>query len=240
MLRIAVCDDSTDALHQIESLILKWNSGFELKIHLFEDGDSLIQNHFLHPFDIIFLDVVMPLLSGIETAREIRAKDKSVQIVFLTSSIEYAYESYSVKAFNYLLKPAEADKFYECLDELVSMMKNSSKSIVIVSSGRTHRIGLHDVEIIEAMNKQVLITMKDGTKHFTNEPLYQIEKQFLESNQFFKCHRSYIVNLALIDSYSSKEVLMHSGAEIPLSRGLHKEFENAYFSALFGNEGDES
>ncbi len=240
MMRIAVCDDSSDALHQIESLILKRKSDFEFKLYLFEDGDSLIQHHLSNPFDVIFLDVVMPLLSGIEAAREIRLKDKSVQIVFLTSSIEYAYESYSVKAFNYLLKPVDENRFYECLDELVSLINESSKSIVIVSSGRTQRIFIHDAEMIEAQNKQVLITMKDGTKHFANVPLYQIEKHFLSSHQFFKCHRSYIVNLALIDSYSSKEVLMHSGAEIPLSRGLYKEFENAYFAALFGNEGDDS
>ena len=74
---------------------------------------------FQKPFDIILLDVVMPLLNGIEAANELREKDKNVKIVFLTSSPEFAVASYTVKASNYLLKPVEPAKLFACLDELI-------------------------------------------------------------------------------------------------------------------------
>ena len=104
MIRIAICDDSSAFLHQTKFMIDHWdNYPQNITTELFEDGDTLILAHSKRPFDIILLDVVMPLLNGIDAAKELRRKDKTVKIVFLTSSAEFAVDSYTVKASNFFV-----------------------------------------------------------------------------------------------------------------------------------------
>ena len=119
MFRIAICDDEPVFSAQIDAIISHWPARpAGVRTEIFHDGDSLIRAHEEMPFDIILLDVLMPLLNGIETAAEIRSKDKNVKIVFLTSTPEFALDSYSVKASNYLLKPVDPARLLECLSSL--------------------------------------------------------------------------------------------------------------------------
>jgi len=103
MIRIAVCDDEPFFQDNILELIKNSPKSIEYSTDCFDNGDSLIKAHTKTPYDIIFLDIVMPLFNGLEAAKEIREQDKNVKIVFLTTSTDYAVESYTVKATNYLL-----------------------------------------------------------------------------------------------------------------------------------------
>ncbi|MBQ8474371.1 MAG: response regulator transcription factor [Clostridia bacterium] len=235
MIRIAVCDDSVMFLHQIKQNIDSWkNAPASIHLDVFENGDSLIRAHSNSPYDIILLDIVMPLINGLETAKEIREKDKNVKLVFLTSSPEFALESYSVKASNYILKPLDHFKFTACLTELIEEIKDKQKCIHLKSGDTFYRVELSVIEYAEAQNKNVLFYLSDGRCIKTAEPLYTYEKYLNAEERFFKCHRSYIVNMDFINTYTQKEIKMHSGDVIPISRNSAKDFENAYFSAVFG------
>ena len=132
MLRVAICDDMQDFLARANSLVSAWKEdNDDVVVDLFSDGDSLIDAHVKNPFDIILLDIVMPLMNGIDTAAQIRKSDKSVKLVFLTSSPEFAIESYSVHANGYLLKPIDKDKLYACLDELYTDISEGTKYITV-------------------------------------------------------------------------------------------------------------
>ena len=241
MLKIAICDDDKAFLFQIKSFIQHWgNQPNNLIIQTFEDGDTLIHAHTASPFDIIILDVVMPLLNGIETAREIREHDKSVKLAFLTSSPEFAVESYTVKANNYLLKPIDPLKLYYCLDEFQTEIKQTTQTIIIKTNNAVQKVELNSIEYMEAQNKHVLFVLSDGRTIQGIEPLYAYEDKLMFIDGFFKCHRSYIVNLHHIDTYTPKEIKMRSGCLIPISRKCHHEFETAYFSCIFGKAGEES
>ncbi len=238
-LRIAVCDDGLDFLAHAKTLLAAWHPQMDTVVtEFFEDGDALIHAHTSAPFDIILLDVVMPLLNGIEAAREIRQHDKSVRIVFLTSSPEFAVDSYTVKASNYLLKPLDAKKLYRCLDELTEELRQNARSITVRGVHVVQRVELARIEYVEAQNKHVLFSLSDGKTILSTEPLYTYESKLLLSDGFFKCSRSYIVNLHRIDTYTPKEIRMRTGCRIPISRSCHKEFESAYFATLFGKAGD--
>lgn len=237
--RIAVCDDIPEFSEQLSQAIRSWqNRPEDLWVDVFSDADSLIAAHIARSFDIIFLDVVMPLLGGIEAAGEIRQQDKSVRIVFLTASAEFAIDSYRVKASNYLLKPLNPAQLYHCLDELFENIRQDSKAIPVRSRFGIHRVELNRIEYIEANNKGVIFALSDGQTILSADPLYRFENQLLVSDGFFKCSRSYIVNIHRIDTYTTKEIRMRSGYRIPIARSRQKEFEATYFALLFGKAGD--
>ena len=241
MIRIAVCDDSLAFLRQTKFLIDHWDAPAARNIvtELFEDGDALLSAHAKNPFDIILLDIMMPLLNGMDAAREIREKDKTVRIVFLTTSTEFAIESYSVKASNYLLKPVTPEILFDCLDELICDIQSVAKSIVIKGLNSIHRITLSDIEHIEAQLKHVVFHLKGNRQIESPEPFYTYENMLTLDDGFYKCHRSYIVNIHHIDDYSHSEIVMRSGRRIPISRSCQKSFEASYFHAVFGKVGDD-
>ena len=239
MVRIALCDDSSAFLEQTKFMIERWDKCPQnITMELFEDGDTLILAHAKKPFDIILLDIVMPLLNGIETAKELREKDKNVKIVFLTSSAEFAVDSYIVKASNYLLKPLESEKLFLCLSELISELQ-SPRCITVKGIDATHRIAISDIEYIEAQGKHIVFSLFGNKAVKTSEPLYAYENTLVIDDGFFKCHRSYIVNIHYIDSYSRSEITMRSGYSIPISRSCQKDFEAMYFRVIFGKVGDD-
>lgn len=237
MLRIAICDDIKDYVQQVADMVDNWPNKPENTIcQCFDNGDDLLNAHLVMPFDIILLDIVMPLENGIEVARGIRQNDKNVKIVFLTSSAEFAVESYKVKANNYLLKPVDSNALYSCLDEFAAEAKQKLSSIMVNGIYSVQKVLLDTIEYVEAQNKHIAFYLADGTEIKTTEPLHMHEEKLTIDDGFFKCHRSYIVNINHINTYTTKEIVMCSGCRIPIARSCQKEFENAYFSVMFGGE----
>lgn len=237
-MRIALCDDQPSQLEYLHSMILAWKSR-ETSITCFDNGDDLLRAHTAAPFDIIFLDILMPLLSGMETARELRQTDRTVKLVFLTSSADFAVEAFTVKASNYLLKPVKPEKLYTCLEELDQELRASARKISIKGSHALHQIPVADIEYIESQNKRILFVLSGGETILSGEPLYAYEEKLTLEDGFFKCSRSFIVNIHRIDTFTAKEIRTRSGARIPISRSCHREFEKAYFSVLFGTAEEE-
>ena len=116
-MKIAICDDEPIYIETTSRLLQKWagEHGIEMQIFTYDNGDDLIAAHTDECMDLILLDVIMPLLNGIDTAAELRANGQDVPIIFLTSSREFAVESYEVKAFHYLLKPIDEIRLPETI-----------------------------------------------------------------------------------------------------------------------------
>ena len=239
MVRIAVCDDMDAFQRTASEMISRWHAASDnVTVELFSDADSLIEAHGENPFDIIFLDVVMPLVSGLDAAAEIRRTDKTVKIVFLTSSAEFAVDSYAVHADGYLLKPVDEKKMCQCLDELYEDMADRAEYILIRDAVSVRRVELRKVEYVEAQGKHVNFVLTDGTTLSSLKPFYSYENVFTAQSGFLKCHRSYIVNVFQISRYTAREITMKSGCRIPISRNCQKDFETAFFELTFGKFGD--
>ncbi len=235
MLRIAVCDDSLDFLQKAVGLIEKWSEQREIpvEIYRFDNGDELIAKNASTYFDVCFLDIIMPLQNGIDVARELRQNDNAVKIIFLTSSPEFALESYEVKASGYLLKPVTYEKIKELLDECSEAFDIEPKNTVLKTGLGYQKVFFHDIEYLEAQNKKVAFYLKTGKTVLAVNPLYLFESHFTESDGFFKCHRSYIVYLPNVDHFNQTEIITKSGHIVPIARGLGKAFQEAYFAAMF-------
>ena len=235
MIRIAVCDDSPEFLQQAVNMVERWSeeSGVPAEIFRFDNGDALLAKNAVTHMDIIFLDIIMPLQSGIDTAKELRQSDKAVKIIFLTSSPEFALDSYEVKAQGYLLKPATYEKVKDTLTECSHDFEAEAKNIVLKTAFGYQKLYFHDVEYADAQNKRVVFYLRTGKTVESAESLHSLEDRLCLNDGFFKCHRSYLVYLPNVDHFSMTEIITKSGRSIPIARGYGKAFKEAYFAFVF-------
>ena len=235
MIRIAICDDSPSFLQQAVNMVERWSaqSGTPAEIFRFDNGDALLAKNAVIHMDIIFLDIILPLQNGIDIARELRQNDNAVKIIFLTSSPEFALDSYEVKARGYLLKPVTYEKIKETLDECSLSFDVEPKNIVLKTTFGYHKLYFHDIEYAEAQNKRVMFYLRSGKTLEAVKPLHALEDQMTENDGFFKCHRSYIVYMPAIDHFNNNEIITKTGVKLSIARGLGKMLQDTYFTYMF-------
>ena len=235
MIRIAICDDDPSCVDSIRRAVQNWaeKSDLPVSISVFNNADDLLLHFQTSACDIILLDVMMPLLNGMETAYEIRREDASVKILFLTSSPEFAVESYEVHATGYLLKPIQTDKLERVLMECARSLAMEPMSIVVRTVFGFQKVSLQSIECVEAQNKKVIFYLQHGKHLEVQDALSNCAAALTLENGFFKCHRSYIVSLPNTDHFNSTEVLTRSGMAVPIARGYAKAFRDAYFDYMF-------
>lgn len=237
MLRIAICDDDrkvvTSVCEMLDSFFAE--KGLKPALTVFEQGVALAEaTERGERFDIIFLDVIMPGISGIETAEEIRLYDEDVKIIFLTSSSEFAVDSYAVGAFYYMLKPIWKDSFYKIVSKALSQLKSHQEDSILLSiRGRIIRMILSDLVYCEVINKKMFYHLISGEVLETTGNMAELEQKLQRYPFFQKIHRSYIVNLQHIESLTVKEITMNTKDVLPLARGRFEEIRRAWLSLPF-------
>lgn len=234
-IRLAICDDDPVCLQSTLRLAEQWaiQYGVPLKTELFENGDKLLDCERREKSDIILLDIMMPLLNGMDTAKEIREFDPHVKIVFLSSSCEYGVASYDVKASGYLLKPIVYQKFCEVLNDCARAILKEPDTLVLHIAFGYQTIYTNTIEYLEAQNKKVTFTLSDGSRKDGLDTLSHYEQYLTLEKGFFKCHRSYIVYIPAVAHFTATEIRTKSGMRIPIARGFGKAFQNAYFEYMF-------
>lgn len=238
-MNIAVCDDDRRFLKQAETAVREWaqEQRIPIGIRTFENGDALLSSLSSEQFDLLLLDIMMPLFNGMELAHTIRSTDHAVKIVFLTSSPEFAVESYEVKASGYLLKPLQTEKLHRLLDELARDSEEEPPHMIIRTTQGYHKLYLHEIECLEAQNKKVRFHLTGGNSQEALGTFSNYAESLEAENSFFKCHRSYLVSLSQVDYFNSSEIRMQSGLPVPIARSYSKDFKDAYFAYMF-QEGD--
>ena len=237
-MKIAICDDDIDFINTLCPLLEKWAAGHAIPLTLypFQSGDSLISTLHKECIDLIFLDVIMPMFNGIETARELRNNNQTVPIIFLSSSREFAVDSYELKAFHYLLKPVSEDRLFSVLDDFLSTLTKKEDFAVAQTAMGFCKVLLTDVVYLEAQDKQVNIYQSDGSVLIIREQISKCEELFSPSKGFYKCHRSYIVNMNYIQKFTKAQITTSSGAIIPISRIIYPAFKETYLSYMFNKQ----
>lgn len=230
---VYICDDDSTCRSETEALVRAWAQGrtADVDIRTFDAPGRLRDISFARG-DIVLLDILMPGTSGMDLARELRKRAKGPSIVFLTSSPDFAIESYEVKADNYLLKPVDPARLAGVLDEWRAREAPETTITVRTPDGFVN-VKPSEICYIEANNKRVLLYLTDGRRIQSTSPLYSYEEALAGRREFFKCHRSYLVNLLRVKRFTSTEVIMRDGSSVPIARGGSGEFRDAYFAATF-------
>lgn len=234
-MKIAICDDDSQDLLGILSLLTSYHKlrQEELYTQSFCSAYDLLSSMEHETYDLLLLDVQMPGLNGIETAREIRKTNEDIIIVFLTSSSEYAVDSYSVQAANYLLKPITEDRLYPILDKISDLLKKPEESITVQTGGCVFRIPYRQIEYIEVMSKTIYFFLTNGSVKEAHGRLSDYEPALLAHSGFCKVHRSYLVNFQWVSEVRSKELVTSSGCRVPIARSVYQKVRTAYTEFLF-------
>ncbi len=235
MLNIAICDDEKyicDFLHKSISDCLA-KTDIDSRITVFNDGSRLAEHYQSGqpPFDLIFLDITMKECDGMTAAKIIRAIDSKVMIVFVTSSAEYVFSGYEVKAFRYILKPellhGFARVFSECLNELTN---SSELRYTFQRSSETVSLPLSSILYFES-NKRI-INVKTGNEEYSfYGKLDDIEAE-LKKHDFVRCHQSFLVNAKKINAVKQNEISLITGKSLPVSKRRAKETNEAFLWAM--------
>ena len=238
MLKIAVCDDSRELLEKVEKDLLEYESvrSTPVTIHTYTNAMELLDGLKKTDYDILILDIIMPGFTGMQAAHEIRKFNEEIKIIFLTSSKEFAIESYSVGAYYYLLKPVLKEKLFSVLDKVVSEITSKQESCVIYTHMGIVNIPFARIEWLEVYNKHLVFHLSDGSTKETRGALTDYENVFLERKEFLKIHRSCILNMDYIHSIEAGEIATYSGKRFPVSRLLAKDIKEHYMNYMFTKE----
>ena len=238
MLKIAVCDDSRELLEKVEKDLHEYENvrNTPVTVHTYTNAVDLLDGLKKTDYDILILDIIMPGFTGMQAAHEIRKFNEEIKIIFLTSSKEFAIESYSVGAYYYLLKPVLKEKLFSVLDKVVSEITSKQESCVIYTHMGIVNIPFARIECLEVYNKHLVFHLSDGSTKETRGALSDYENVFLERKEFLKIHRSYILNMDYIHSIEAGEIATYSGKRFPVSRLLAKDIKEHYMNYMFTKE----
>ena len=222
-MNIAVVDDEKLILKQIGGLIEKQMPNCCLDTYV--TGDELLGAG--KRFDIVFLDIQMDGMDGIETAKRLRKRQDDIVLIFVTGNREYVFDALDLYAFHYLLKPVDENKFREVLERAAEEVAKKKEKRFLFLKKRNLTLDQADILYIESRAKKVEIHT-DGFKDIIEiyATMEELEGQLGED--FYRCHRAYIVNMAHITEYDNDSITITNGDKIYLTKKKYGDFVKAY------------
>lgn len=230
LLRIAICEDTEPDLKHLKGLIER--SGIHFSLDVFTSGEDCIAAFTKGKYDLIFLDVFMGELSGVETAEKIRELDTDLVIVFTTTSEDFTREGYRLNAYKYMIKPVIYEDVEESLElATVKRDRNLGACLEVISDGKAVSIPFNDIVLVESRDsRSYVVTTKNGEYPITTS-LDNLET-LLNPPRFLRSHRAFIVNLDHVDDVD-EDFIMDNGSIAYIRVKDHKRIRNKYDDYLF-------
>ena len=236
MLSIAVCDDEVveccNMARKIKDILEEMK--IPCIVRQFWSGEKLLQA--LEGFDIVFLDIIMRDLDGMKTAQILREKASDKILIFVSSSREYVFEAYDVEAFQYLLKPVDEGKLKRVLQKAVLKTESRSQEFIILSRDRQKKkLFLDDIYYFEIKGRMVDVHGPEGIFTYY-EQIGTLENRLREKG-FFRCHKSYLINLKYVERYNRQEVILENGKKIVIAKRRYDKFVQEALKVMRENGG---
>ncbi|KHD36319.1 transcriptional regulator [Clostridium acetobutylicum] len=232
MLKIAVCDDNDIEREEIVHIInknLKYNQK-DFTILRFEQAEQVLKS--IIKFDLYFLDIKMEKMNGIELAKSIRKLSKDAVIIFVTSYKDYVFDAFDVRAFNYIIKPIDQERIKKILNEALTEFEKQDRFIITKTISKSTKVFLRDITYIEAEKRKIKIHTTYDVIEYYNK-ISQLEDELREYN-FFRCHKSYIVNLRYVKSYDNTSITLENNDKIYISKYRLNDFLKTFMYYLKG------
>lgn len=235
-MNIAICDD----LACERTIIAKHLHTYFSKPNVSEyaSGEGLACAHQKEQFDLILLDMLMPGLNGIQTAEKIRTFDERTPIVFITTTEDFAVQSYRVLALDYLLKPITKEAMAQCLSRFTKLVPDR-RFLSVNYRGVQTDILLGNIIYIESELRKVIFHLL-GEKRITITAKLDDFLKLTTEPDFCRCHKSFLVNLSYVDAISGENFCLYDGTLIRISRTFLNGAKKTYFDYVFGKGGTQN
>ncbi|MCL2158329.1 MAG: LytTR family DNA-binding domain-containing protein [Oscillospiraceae bacterium] len=227
-MKIAICEDAEFFSKQLAGYANEWavERNVSVDVFAYETAEEFLEDwNENEDYDIVFLDIIMGTIDGMELANIIRRTNYDVALVFVTNRGEYVGGGYDVLAMHFLTKPAQKEKIFACLDR-ANQSDRANKYFLVDQQEKVFRIPHADILYVEKFAHNAELVTAKG-KHTVRRTMAQLKGE-LDDGLFVQCHKSYIVNIRRIDSYESSFVTMVNGAKIPLSKNMAKEINKKF------------
>ena len=234
MIKIAVCDDEKKVLEEVSSYIEKYlekTKKKEAEVHCFQSVEELINSlEQKRTFDIYMLDVYIGEELGTRLAKELRRKGIESPIIFLTSSLEHAPQSFEVGTLRYLMKPIDPVKFYEAMEVGIATAEKANEKLIKFHTGKEIEcINVNHIIYTEAHAHYQYITYEDGKQIRVRMTVTELLTKLMKYGGFIRVGSAYILNLRNIKNVSTSEVHFYNDIHINIPRGKHAEIKKAFW-----------
>lgn len=219
MLKVAVCDDNNSIVNEIKKVIESYEKK-KVSIKTYNNGEELLDEG--EKFDVLFLDIDMPNMDGIEVAKRIRSFDKEVKIIYVTNFTDYKNLAFSVHAFGYLNKPIIKEEIYHQLDEANEYSKQEDPLLEFITANGRERVAVSEIYFFEYLNRKVKMKTLNNT-YILKDKITAIGER-MQSFGFLMPHKSFTVNLFHVKNIKGYDIYMMDGSIIPLSQKKSAEF----------------
>jgi DNA-binding LytR/AlgR family response regulator len=232
-MNILICDDFEKDANELAAMLSEFGVGVKASVftcpwqafNYFQSGAAAV--------DVCFLDIIMPSMNGIKLAEKVRESNFKGEIIFLTTSNNFASQSYHVKAFDYLLKPIDSEKLNDVMSALQKQQAEAEKNSLSVNiQGAMNFIPFCDISYVEVLDHTVYVNMLDKSVVKVNSTLDKMTAQLLQDGRFVRLQRSCIVNLNEIKSIANREAVMKNGIKIAISR-THSQIKDRMLKQMF-------
>lgn len=244
-MKVAICDDDINQLAIIKNAIEHYANGHIEQSYIivcFDNPFEFLQSlEKTGGYDILLLDICMPGILGTDIAQEIRNKKEKSEIVFLTTSKDYAIEAFALKAAHYVVKPFTAEQFAEAMDRAVENLKGKQiKNINLkLRNGDLRFVELSEIMYVESFRHTQRVYLKSGESIEARESLSKLSSIFDEAakGQFICPYKGFIVNQKSIREIDPDKIILKNGEEIPVVKRNFATIKQQYFSFMFTRNG---
>ncbi|HAP04053.1 MAG TPA: hypothetical protein DCQ87_08775 [Lachnospiraceae bacterium] len=229
MVRIAVCDDNAharqDVLRQLADYFADKN--VEYSVEKYADGKALLSSE-IH-YDLVFMDYEFEGSSenGIKISEELHRLSRNTTIIFLSAYTDIVYDTFRVGAFRFLIKPLDTDRFSEAMESFMARF-GSERFLCVHVDGATGYIREGDIFCIEASGRNCRVYINRDNDPIECSDSFKEVGARLDGILFFRCQRSFIINLAHVRMYKYSYVVLDNGKKIQISRDKYKQFVKRY------------
>lgn len=242
MLRIAICDDQPRELEVISEYITEYldTHTLEAEVKEFSHPDKLLTTIENESFHFYILDIVMPMVSGLELGKEIRRFDREAQIIYATTEPQFALQAYAASPINYLIKPIDKQQLFDTLTFALSKIDLSEEQTFTVKTAESLRVlNLSDILCCEYRNHAVIFTLTHGEEVISRtirESFTEYSAPILKNARFLQCHTSYLMNMQRVERFAKDSFTLRGGKVVPIAAKQYPAVRDQYMNFLMAKE----
>lgn len=238
MLRIAICDDLPDQLQGLVSLTKQYIStnSLDAEVTEFSHPDTLLTAIEAGSFHLYILDIVMPMVSGLELGKEIRCLDREAQIIYATTEPQFALQAYAASPINYLIKPIDSKQLFDTLDLAIAKADYAEEQTFVVKAvGSLRVLRLSELVCCEYRSHAVIFNLTNGEAVLSRtirESFSDYCAPILKDKHFLQCHSAFVVNMRRVERFAKDSFVMLGGKTVPIAAKQYPAVRDAYMDYL--------